>query len=78
MPEKRDPEVYNHDTETIAHKYIAEIDVETGRWYKCKVCFNHKESDGKFNCRTAFSSEPITGPNGHMGYAATHGTLHWL
>ena len=52
MPEKWDPAIYNHDTGTIAHKYIAEIDVEARRWYKCKVCFNHKESDGKFHCRT--------------------------
>ena len=78
MPEKRDPEIYNRDTKTIAHKYIAEIDVETERWYKCKVCFNHKESDGKFNCRTAFSAESITGSRGHMGCAASYGTLHWL
>ena len=67
MAEKWDPEIYNHDTGTIAHKYIAEIDVEARRWYKCKVCSNHKESDGKFHCRTAFSAESITGTRGHMG-----------
>ena len=67
MPEQWEAEIFDHDTNTITHEFIAEIDVEQGKWYKCKVCFNQKESDGRFSCRTAFSSESITGQRGHMG-----------
>ena len=78
MPEQWEADIYNRETNKIMHDFIAEIDVEKGKWYKCKVCFNHKESDGKFNCRTAFSAESITGSRGHMGCAASYGTLQWL
>ena len=67
MPGQWEAEIFDHDSNTITHVFITEIDVEKGKWYKCKVCFNHKESDGRFSCRTAFSSESITGTRGHMG-----------
>ena len=75
MPKQWEADIYNRDTNKIMHEFIAEIDVEKGKWYKCKACFSHKESDGKVHCRTAFSSESITGTRGHMGDTAARGTL---
>ena len=37
------------------------------RWFKCRYCRNPKDDEGRFSCRTAFSSEQICGRAGHCG-----------
>ena len=66
MPEKWPEDVYNYTTNTVVHEDIASLDLEDGKFFKCKFCKNPRDAENKFCCRTPFSAVQITGKSGHM------------
>ena len=67
MPQQWEASICEYESKAIAHPQIADLDVEHGKWFQCKVCRNPRSSDGRFDCRTPFSSESITSARaGHM------------
>ena len=43
MPGKWPEDIFNYATNTVVHPDIEALDVEEGRWFKCKFCKNPKE-----------------------------------
>ena len=43
MPDKWPEDLFDYATNTTAHPDIEALDVEGGRWFKCKFCKNPKE-----------------------------------
>ena len=37
-------EIYNYDENTITHPDIELLDMQDGKWVKCKYCSNSKDS----------------------------------
>ena len=67
MPQQWEASIYDYESKAIAHPQIADLDVEHGKWFQCKVCRNPRSSEGRFDCRTPFSSESIISARaGHM------------
>ena len=43
MPDKWPDQVYDYDKKAIAHPDIDDLDLDGGRWWKCKFCKNTKD-----------------------------------
>ena len=65
MPKQWPEEIFNSSTQLIAHADIESLDLEEGKWFKCKLCSNSRNKDNKFVCRP-FAASEITGQRGHM------------
>ena len=59
MPTKWPDSIYNYEQDRIAHEDLAAVDIEAGKWFLFKYCTNPRDPEGKFACRTPFSSEEI-------------------
>ena len=66
MPTTWPSELYDYDNNLIVHEGLEALDMEQGKWFRCRLCKNPKGSDGKFSIQTAFSAEQITSARGHM------------
>ena len=66
MPTQWPDELYDYVAKEIKHADIDSLDLDKGKWFKCKHCKNPKYAEGKFHCRTAFSGEQVNGSRGHM------------
>lgn len=44
----------------VGFAIFEKLPLEEGKWFICKFCRNPKDTEGKFGCRTPFSSEQIT------------------
>ena len=59
-------DVYDYDSEQVTHPDIHSLDLEEGKWFKCRFCDNPRDTSGKFICRPSAAVE-ITGVSrGHM------------
>ena len=66
MPNKWAEDIYDYDKCSIVHPDVQELDLANGKWFKCKHCPNPTDSEGKFSCRSPFSSLHIVGKTSHM------------
>ena len=43
MPSKWAEDVYNYEAASLVHEDIEAIDLEEGKWFKCKFCKKPKD-----------------------------------
>ena len=43
IPSKWAEDVYNYEAASLVHEDIEAIDLEEGKWFKCKFCKNPKD-----------------------------------
>ena len=65
MPKTWSDDVFDYDFNQAVLADIDSLDIEEGRWFKCKFCVNSRDTQGKFSCRP-FAAVELTGPRGHL------------
>ena len=43
MPSKWPEEIYDYDAKEVKHPDIESLDLDEGKWFKCKFCKNPKD-----------------------------------
>ena len=66
MPKQWPSCVYDYEMKQVTHPDIHSLDLEEGKWFKCRLCDNPRDTSGKFICRP-FAAVEITGASrGHV------------
>ena len=60
MPSRWPAEVFDYDGNKVAHDDFHSVDLEKGKWFKCKFCTNPLNAENKFTCRP-FAAQELLG-----------------